>query len=91
MFLFWPPQTSVDMFCTNTITFSTQELTCARALVLDLVVAAGDGEVVGVAALKTPFRCAGDDLPTAVVLDAVHCLAVHLCDAASRAERRQLR
>ena len=65
-------------------------LTWTGALVLDLVIAAGDREVVGVVALQTSVRCTGENLPTAEVLDTVHCLTVHLSDGAARTERRQL-
>ena len=61
-------------------------LTWTGTLVLNLVVAARDWEVVGVVALQTSVRCAGENLSTAVVLNTIHRLAFHLSDGAARTE-----
>ena len=63
-----------------------KKLTWAGTLVLDLVVAAGDGEVVAVVTLQTYFLGTGENLSTAEVLDTVHRLTVHLTDGAAGTE-----
>ena len=61
-------------------------LTWTATLVLNLVVAARDGEVVGVVALQTSVRGAGENLSAAEVLDTVNRLTINFGDGAARTE-----